>query len=60
LSRGFHEVYLGFYVVPLDDGYFFYENTQPYDFGATKAKKVLEMYQRWSVGARGAGVVAYR
>ncbi|MDF1699568.1 MAG: hypothetical protein P1V36_00210 [Planctomycetota bacterium] len=57
---GYHEAYLGFYVAPLEEAYFFRETMKPYDRGATPAEKVLQMYQRLSVGCRNTTVVANR
>tara|TARA_R110000751_G_scaffold10847_4_gene39409 strand:+ start:1092 stop:1934 length:843 start_codon:yes stop_codon:yes gene_type:complete len=64
LAPGFHEVYVGFYVSPLNEEYFYRETMRRHTNAAitttTSVKKVLEMYQRLSVGCRSARVVAYR
>mgnify|MGYP003632124921 FL=1 len=61
LAKGFHEAYVGFYVKPLNDVYFYRETLRKSDNSADMtAEKVLEMYQRLSVGCRSARVVAYR
>ena len=59
LERGFHEVFVGFYVKPLDIA-IQRNDMLRYDREVLIAVKELQMYQRFSVGCRGARVVAYR
>jgi hypothetical protein len=60
LSPGWHEVYLGFYVRPVDET-IVQDNIKKYDrSGPITAGTTVDIHQRWSVGCRSARVIAYR
>lgn len=59
LAAGWHEVYLGFYVKPVD-AQFDQDNVEKYDRSGTVSSTTLDLEQRFSVGCRSARVVAYR
>jgi hypothetical protein len=65
VSRGFHEIYLGFYVKPTRSTSggiaIFQRGTIPkYDKDNATRVKNLELYQRLGIGCRNARVVAFR
>lgn len=59
LAPGWHEVYLGFYVKPVDSQ-FDQTNVEKFDRTGSVASTTLDMAQRLSVGCRSARVVAFR
>ena len=60
LAPGWHEIYLGFYVRPVDDS-IVQNNVEKYDrSGPITAGTTVDIHQRWSVGCKSARVVAYR
>jgi len=58
LAQGFHEIYLGFYVRPID-GSFTNTGAQKFDRQGTTSVD-LDLYQRFSAGCRSARAVGYR
>lgn len=59
LTKGWHEVYLGFYVRPVDDELAL-TSVQKYDRQGTVASATADIHQRLSIGCRSARVVAFR
>ena len=61
LAAGFYEVFVGFYVKPINAGTnLLTNNNVRYDREANDIQKTVEVYQRLSVGCRNARVVAFR